>query len=312
MPKRKTSQKQFSELCKDIDLELFKNSVKADFADFPDPRMPHRIEYPAWYLMFTILCGYVSNCDTISNIAHFAEVKNNWLNELVGVPYPPPCYDTLWCFLVRVKPEIFKELLKRWFTRLPGELRDQLLVIDGKRLKGASTSTELVHVVELFATANCLVLAQERVPEKTTEPKALPELLRTVDIEGALVSMDALYTINDSGKQILAKGADYLFGLKGNQGLLHDEVINYFEQAHAVNYEGVEHDFYKDKCDKQQHGRFERRAVCVVNDLEWLPQKDSWDQLSSIIEVRSEREIKRTTEQAIHTLCNSAIETKYW
>lgn len=316
MPKRKTTNKQFLELCKDIDIESFRESVKADFTHFPDPRKSGQIVYPAWYLMLVILCGYFSNCDTLADIAHFAEARENWLKELTGIPYPPPSYDTFWWFLVRVKPEAFKEMLKRWFNQLPGQLRDQLLVIDGKRLRGASTSKEIVHIVEFFAAKNCLVIAQERVPEKTTEPKALPELLKNVNIEGALVSMDALFTTVNIAKQILKEKADYLFGLKGNQGSLHDELINFFVQAHDANYEGVEHDCYIDEIGKKQHGRFERRTIRVVDDIGWLPQKDTWDHLSTLIEVRSEREINENLEEAtryyISSRKGSAKEFSEW
>ena len=181
-------------------------------------------------------------------------------------------------------------MLTQWFKHLSTELRDQLLVIDGKRLKGASTSGELMHVVEVFAAENRFVLAQEKVPDKTTEPKALPALLENIDVEGALISMDALFTNGCVVQQILEKKGDYLLGLKGNQGLFHDELSNFFEQAHAVEYEGVVHT--RHQTNEKGHGRIEQRIVCVVNDLEWIPQRDMWCGLSSLIEVRSERQRK--------------------
>ncbi len=147
------------------------------------------------------------------------------------------------------------------------------MVVDGKRLKGASTSSKLMHVVELFAAENRLVLAQEKVPDKTTEPKALPALLENIDVEGALISMDALFTNAGVVQQILAKKADYLLGLKGNQGLFHDELTNFFEQAHAVKYKDVVHT--RHQINEKGHGRIEQRIVCVVNDLEWLPLGNS-------------------------------------
>ena len=105
MPKRKTADKQFKELCNAIDLyrkkfpicfgiKAFRISVKASFADFPDPRDKNRINYPAWYLILITLCAYFSDCDNVSEVAHFAELRIDWLNELVGEEYLAPSYDT--------------------------------------------------------------------------------------------------------------------------------------------------------------------------------------------------------------------------
>lgn len=72
MPKRKTSDKQFEDLSKSIDLEKFKHSVQSNFGDFSDPRVTNRCIYPAWYLFLVILSGYLAGCNTIADIAHFA------------------------------------------------------------------------------------------------------------------------------------------------------------------------------------------------------------------------------------------------
>lgn len=87
-----------------------------------------------------------------------------------------------------------------------------------------------------------------------------------------------------------AKKADYLLGLKGNQGLFHDKLTNFFEQAHAAEYEDVV--YTRHQTNEKGHGRIEQRTVCVVNDLEWLPQRDA------LIEVRSVREIKGKVEKS--------------
>lgn len=163
MPKRKTVDKEYQDLTKDIDIVALQENVKAFFLQFPDPRK--RWIYPAWYLILVILCGYLSGYNTIADIAHFAEVRNGWLNTLLGLEFRPVSYDTIWWFLVRVKPRAFKDLLSKWLQALPMDMRDQLLTIDGKRLRGISENEHITHIVELFAAGSRLVIAQERVPE---------------------------------------------------------------------------------------------------------------------------------------------------
>jgi predicted transposase YbfD/YdcC len=284
MPKRKTTDKTYNDLTKDIDLLALQENIKLFFSHFPDPRK--KWLYPAWYVILVVLSGYLSGCNTIADIAHFAEMRNAWLNALLGIEFPPISYDTIWWFLVRVKPDAFKDLMSRWLRALPPNLRDQLLAIDGKRLRGISDNQHITHLVELFATGSCIVIAQERVPDKSCERAALSNLLNAIDVRGAIVSLDAHYAYVRDLQLIVNAGADFIVGIKGNQGNLEAEIKNYFDQANVIQYDSEEL-----KCHTtldKGHGRVEIRHICVTQDLEWLPQKDLWN-LKSLVEVRSER-----------------------
>ncbi len=296
MPKRKTSDKQFADLSKAIDLEKFIRNVRSNFEDFPDPRIANRCIYTAWYLFLIILSGYLAGCNTIADIAHFAEIRAHWFAGLLDRKVSTPSYDTIWWFFARVKPHAFKELISRWLSKVPEDLKDQLLVIDGKRLRGVSDNEHISHIVELFASEGRLIIAQEMVPDKAGEVQALPALLDTIDIKGAIVSMDALYAHIGDVDQVLKRGADYIVGIKGNQRSLEAELHNFFEQANMVEYEGIE-GITRNETHEKGHGRIEKQWVCVANKLNWLPQREQWH-LESLIEVRSERIIGDKVEIA--------------
>ena len=117
MTRRKRKDKKFAELTQEIDIEEFQASVQGGFADFADPRLPNRCIYPAWYLFLVILSGYLAGCNTIDDIAHFAELRAAWFADLSNMK-SVPSYDTLWWFLTRVKPDAFKALLAKWFQAL--------------------------------------------------------------------------------------------------------------------------------------------------------------------------------------------------
>lgn len=294
MPKRKTVDKEYQDLTKDIDVKALQQNIKEFFAQFPDPRI--RCVYPAWYVILVILCGYLSGCNTIADIAHFAELRTEWLNSLLGLSFRSISYDTIWWFLARVKPTAFQDLLSQWLKVLPSNLQDQVLAVDGKRLRGVSDNEHITHLVELFAVESHLVIAQESVPDKKCERKALPLLLEAVDIKGAIISTDAHYTYKPEVELVLSKGADMIFGIKKNQEKLEAEVSNYFTQAYAIDYDSEE--FRCHTTTEKDHGRIETRHICVSNDLDWLPQKEDWH-LKTLIEVRSERVIGEKIERGI-------------
>jgi len=109
-----------------------------------------------------------------------------------------------------------------------------------------------------------------------------------VDVSGAIISGDAHFTTPTVADQIIENHADYLLAIKGNQPKLQAEMENFFLQAHAVKWEEVEHSFAKSI--EKDHGRIETREIRVVQNIDWLPQKSSWKNLSCIIEVTSIRE----------------------
>ena len=315
MPKPKLINKEFLELSASIDAKKFAESVRGAFHGFIDYRREGRIFYPAWYIILGSLSGYLAGCDTLQDIAVFMKVKNQWFAELLHTAVKPPSYNVIWTFFACTQPDEFKKILKHWFSLLPEELRSQLLVLDGKRIKGASKGATLTHVVELFASESQITLYQERVPDKKNELAALAPILESIDVEGALLSMDAMFTQKANAALIIEKKADYLMGLKGNQGNLLDEIQYYFEDAAKVNFEGVEHDCHY--YEGSGHGRKEKRTIHVVCDLEeWLPQIEEWKGLKTAIEVTSERTIKGKTETCTqYYICSridSAIQFGSW
>ncbi len=124
MPKRRLADNRFKELTKVVDPKEIAASIQKVFGDFPDPRRSERCMYPAWVLILIAVCGMIAGCDTIADIAEWAEAAETpLLRPLLGEKFRSPCYDTLWWFLVRVSPSAFNNLLRSWWERLPPELQ---------------------------------------------------------------------------------------------------------------------------------------------------------------------------------------------
>ncbi len=294
MPKRPTKDPKFIELTQDIDLNEFAKSVRGAFPDTQDPRHLPSTKYPFWFLILLILSGYLGGANTILDLSIHAEFHIDWINEMIGQKFSPPSYSTFWWILTRLPPTVFKQLLGKWFANIPQQLRDQLLVIDGKRLKGVSSDGHIVHLVELFPAEQRLVLAQEKVPDKSSEPKVVDALLKDIDVSGAIISLDALFAHTSIAQKFLDHGADYLIGLKGNQGNFHAEAQNDFSQARDIEYDGVDVERHVLPPEKG-HGRIEQRSIGVCTSLDWLPQAQIWPGLQTIIEIVSERTLKGKT-----------------
>ena len=141
MSRRKKIDPSILEAAKQFDAEKFVENVRGEFADFPDHRCNQkRIVYPIWYISLVILCGFFCGCNTVEEIAEYALLQQEWFAALSNTSYKSPSYSTLWWFLVKVKPEALKQYFRRWFVKLPEQLKDQLLALDGKRLRACLKS----------------------------------------------------------------------------------------------------------------------------------------------------------------------------
>lgn len=285
----KSRKDEYTDIEKEIDIERFRDSILHYFSAVPDPRLESIVTYKLEHIFFIILSAILAGANSINQITMFSKAKAQWIKRLIAID-TIPCYGIFWWILVRIKPEFLRQLLGEWLKTLPEELKNQILAIDGKCLRGTQGDGPLkqtLHLVSLFAVEKGLILAQHPVENKSNEITAVPKILDMIDIQGAVITSDAMGCQRDIASKICENKADYIFALKGNQESLADEVENYFNQAEAINFEGIECDGVGSKDD--DHGRIERREVYVTEDIDWLPQKDKWQNLKSIIMVKSER-----------------------
>ena len=154
-------------------------------------------------------------------------------------------------------------------TSSPGPLKDQILAMDGKCLRGTQDSATLnptLHLVSLFAVERGILLARQPVKNKSNEIITIPKILDQIDIHGAIITSHAMGCQKDIATKICDKGADYVLALKGNQESLADEAENYFKQAEAIHFKWVECGAVNSK--DTGHGRIEISETYVTEDID--------------------------------------------
>jgi predicted transposase YbfD/YdcC len=177
------------------------------------------------------------------------------------------------------------------------------VAIDGKSVRAAkkATATGCLHLVSAWASANRLTLGQVAVAEGSNEVAAIPELLRVLDLEGAIVTIDAAGTQVENAALIREQGGHYLLAVKGNQPTLHEAVQAVFQRAIEADFEGIEHDTHETIEDG--HGRHEERYVHVIYDPLGLPE--AWPDVKAVICVGREREVKGRDTSTSHYYVSS-------
>ena len=152
-----------------------------------------------------------------------------------------------------------------------------------------------IHMISAFAARQRLVLGQVKVAEQSDEIVAIPKLLEMLAIEGAIVTIDAMGCQRDIAQKIVDKKADYMLALKGNQGLLRDDVELFVAEQKAAGFKHTE--ISRDQTIDADHGRIETRTTTVIHDVAWLQQRHDWPGLNAVVVVDSVRETGDKIEQ---------------
>jgi predicted transposase YbfD/YdcC len=265
-----------------------------------DTRQAWKVAYPLCEVLFLVVCGTIANCDDYEDIVDWGNAHLSFLRGFAEFHHGIPCADWLRTVMNRINPDLFMACFSSWVAECwPDKLT--LVAIDGKtsrRSHNRKTGQKALHLVSAFATNSRLVLGQEAVYEKSNEITAIPALVERLDLEGALVSIDAMGCNPNIAQSILDAKADYLLAVKDNQPTLHDDIKSYFDTAPASEVKQVE-TIGKD------HGRFEVRMHTVSHTVDWYPAERSYPgaprfpQLTSIamVESRIERGDKIETER---------------
>ena len=260
------------------------------FGGLEDKRMSGKIVHSVAEIMLVTLCGVIAGADGWEDIQDYGQSKHALLTKLLPYKGGIPSDDTLRRFFRALDPRVFRDAFVSFVRNLLPETAASLIAIDGKTSRHSyDGGTKALHLVSAFATEARVVLAQVATAEKSNEITAIPELLRLLDLNGATVSIDAMGCQRTIAEQIIDGGGQYLLGLKGNQGRLHDDVRLFFDQP-PVGTEFLTHE----ETDKG-HGRIETRHCTVSDDVDWLQALHGWPGLNSIVRIVATRQTGKKT-----------------
>jgi predicted transposase YbfD/YdcC len=269
--------------------------------------------YPLEEILLLCLLAVVAGAETVTDIAKFGRLKLSLLRRFRPFADGTPAHDHLGDILATLDAERFGRCFVAWMASQTG-VSAEVLAIDGKtvRRSGSKTSKKKnkdlqgpIHVVSAFAARQRLVLGQVEVEEKSNEIVAIPKLLRMLEIEGAIVTIDAMGCQREISQTIIDKKADYILALKGNQGTLKDDAKLLVDEQKAVDFKDTKISY--DKTVDADHGRIETRETIVVHDVGWLQERHDWPGLKSLVVVESTREIGNKVERETRLYITSLV-----
>jgi predicted transposase YbfD/YdcC len=268
--------------------EARSKSVLVSFADVPDPRS-RACRYPWDELMLTALCGVCSGADDWVGVVDWATLKLDWLRQHLAFANGIASHDTFSRVFSLLDAQRFEACFVAWTKALCPNLEQQLIPIDGKSIRRSHNGpSRMAHLVSAWHTERGMVLAQVKTAAKSNEITAIPELLDALDVQGAIITIDAMGCQRAVVDKIVARRADYIIGVKDNQPLLAQAIEKLFDAHDAkASAAPLAHHSSVDK----GHGRVEVRNCTVAHALQCLGEHGQpWTGLRSVVRVHSTRE----------------------
>lgn len=279
------------------------------FNDLPDPRQRGKVMYPLDEVLLLALLGVLAGAESFVDIARFGCMKRDLLRRFRPYLDGTPSHDHLGDIFAALDAEQFQRCFVAWTASVVG-VPEGVVAIDGKtvRRSGGKAGKGAIHMVSAFAARQRLVLGQVKVAEKSNEIVAIPKLLDMLAVEGAIITIDAMGCQRAIARKIIDKKADYVFGLKGNQGSLREDVDLFVAEQKARDF--VDTTISRAETIDADNGRIETRITTVIHDIDWLRERHDWPGLNTVAMVESTREtngvIKKETRLYITSLVMAA------
>jgi hypothetical protein len=188
-------------------------SVLEFFGDLPDPGSERNQDHPLLSIVFIAVCGAISGADHWVDIEAYGNAKVGWLKTLIALPHGIPSHDTFGRVFRFLNPQAFQERFLEWVRGVGKPMAGEVIAMDGKQMRGAKQAPagkEGLYMVSAWAVEHGIVLGQRKVDEKSNEITAIPELLNVLDVEGCVVTIDAMGCQTEIAEKIITQHADYI------------------------------------------------------------------------------------------------------
>lgn len=281
--------------------------IPRPFENVPDPRRDNS-RHKLIDILTIALFAVISGCDGWAAVAAYGRAKFHWLRTFLELPYGIPSHDTFGDVFAKLHPQAFEDCFLQWMKKMVQLSGGKLVAIDGKSLRRSFEHSwdkcGMAHMVSAFVEANKLVFAQVKTDGKGQELSAIEQLLALLELNGAVVTIDALGCQKDIAQQILDAHGQYILQAKDNQPTLHEKMQVLFKDLVLDKFAGVEHDCFTET--DGDHGRIETRRLWVCWDVKLLGElAKEWPGLKALIFVERTRQLNGHTSVERHCYISS-------
>ena len=273
---------------------LSRQPLKEVLKGVTDPRDRRGVRHCLTAILCLSVVGVLAGCRTLEAMReHVADLGPDDLGDLdLEEGRALPSESTIRRVLERVNADDLDARVSSWLRTRVGAIGGRrVIAVDGKTMRGARTgSNPAPHLLAALDQAAGTALTQRRVADKSNEIPALRDLLAPLDLDGAVVTADAMHTQTGTAEWIRSRGAHYVLTVKNNQPGLK-------RALEKLPWKDVPSTSVPDG----SHGRRVRRTIKAVEAPAWI----DFPGAAQVIRIRRTRTVKgRKHIEVVHLICS--------
>ena len=261
-------------------------SIAKHFESLPDPRHTRNRRHRLVDVIVIAVCGVMVGCEGPTAIARWAKAKQAWLRTVLELPHGIPSRDCIRRVLSTLKPEAFQQCFGHWIAEFQSDAfgeETRTIAIDGKTLRRSHdhrVGLGALHLVSAWVSEQGLALGQVATEEKSNEITAIPELLEHIDVEGAIVTIDAMGCQTEIAQKIVDGKGDYVLAVKDNQPKLFEAITEFFSEHLEEDMCHVSH--RRSETHEKGHGRIDDHYYYLAKVPKGFSQQKRWPTVKAI------------------------------
>jgi predicted transposase YbfD/YdcC len=262
------------------------------FSKLEDPRVERTKKHLFLDIIGLALFATLAGAQCFTEMEDFCKLHSDFLKKYFQLQCGIPSHDTFCRVFSAIDPTAFQACFVEWIKSVIEIFPENVIPIDGKSIRASrrdKANLKALHIVSAFSCANGISLGQMIVDKKTNEITVIPELLKKLCIEGAIITLDAMGCQRNIADQIIDQKGDYILRVKENQGGLLEEINDTFKAAEKTEFKNMTYYTATDEVNNE-HGRIESRKCIVLPLMYFMMLKSKWKGLQSLVLIISERE----------------------
>lgn len=283
-------------------------SILDFFQIIEDPRIDRHKRYPLVNILVFTFVAILSDQLSWYQIHEFCIANIAWFSEFVDTSSGVPSHDTFRRVMRLIDTQQLESAIIKWLesTRTKFGSKHRVVALDGKSLRGVAwkVNDSQLHILNAWDASDNKFVGQLTIGSKTNEITAAPEMLKMLNLEHTIITVDAIMAQREVAKTIIDNGGEYVMALKGNQRTLFEDVQLYFRD--------IEYGMSCARTVEKNRGQVEVRTCTKTEDILWLNQRDEWKGLKGIFRIDSEiikdKNISQESRYYITSLQESASE----
>ena len=253
------------------------------------------------HILVMNVCGILQKRMDFEYIYDYAKVHEKWFDKKLNLWNGIPSVKTFRNVFRLIPAEQFLEIFLKWINCIVSEQSGKQIIIDGKAIRGATEKCiygNIPYIVSAYLADTGISIGQVKENDKSNEITAIPELLEILDIDGCIITIDAIGTQTEIMDTIIKKGGNFVLPVKMNNKGANKDTIDFFNDSIEKDFnekvktkkkvDNLEYmNSYKEKFEvyvtrENTHGREEERIYIKSNNINWLKDK-KWKHIKCVI-----------------------------